>query len=117
MVAIKNMKLQTLVPEQFTAQSLPVESRRNIYLFCKEAINNAVKYSEATLLQLDVKESHNLFEITIVDNGKGFDVEKIKRGNGLDNMQKRADELNADYSVQSKSGEGCSTTLKVKITQ
>jgi two-component system, NarL family, sensor histidine kinase UhpB len=117
MTAIKNMKFQTAVPDQFLAQSLPVESRRNIYLFCKEAINNAVKYSEAGLLGLTVKENSNLLEVIISDNGKGFDVESVKRGNGLDNMQKRADELGADFNIQSKHCEGCVVSLKLKITQ
>jgi signal transduction histidine kinase len=117
MTAIKNIKLRTTVPEQFLAQSLPVESRRNIYLFCKEAINNAVKYSEADLLELIVKENNNQLQIAITDNGKGFTADVIKRGNGLNNMQKRADELGADFNIQSKPGEGAVISLKVKITQ
>lgn len=96
---------------------LPSENRYQVYLFAKEAINNAVKYSEAGLLELTVKENYNLLEITISDNGKGFDTENIKRGNGLVNMQKRAEELGADFNFQSKPGTGCLISLKLKITQ
>ena len=117
MATIKNMKVLITVPEQFSTQSLPVESRRNIYLFCKEAINNAVKYSEANLLELTVEESNKLLQITISDNGKGFDAETVKKGNGLYNMQKRADELGADFNIQSKPAADCLISLKVKITQ
>ena len=117
MTAIKNMKLQVLVPEHFSTQNLPVESRRNIYLFCKEAINNAVKYSNAGLLELTVKETNNLLEISISDDGKGFDAETIRRGNGLNNMQKRADDLGAVFNMESKTGQGCLVSLKLKITQ
>ena len=117
MSAIKNMQVKITVPEIFSTHSLPVESRRNIYLFCKEAINNAVKYSEGSLLELTVKENKQLLEIIISDNGKGFDTDSVKRGNGLDNMQKRATELGAAFNLQSKPGEGCSITLQVKITQ
>ena len=117
MAAIKNMQVKITVPEQFSSYSLPVESRRNIYLFCKEAINNAVKYSGGSMLELTVKESNQLLEIGISDNGKGFDVENVKRGNGLDNMQKRATELGAAFNLQSTPGQGCSITLQVKITQ
>ena len=45
MAAIKNMQVRISVPDKIAEINLPVESRRNIYLFCKEAINNAVKYS------------------------------------------------------------------------
>jgi signal transduction histidine kinase len=97
--------------------NLPAENRYQLYLFCKEAINNAVKYSEATLLELTVKESNSQLEITLSDNGKGFDVDATKRGNGLNNMQKRADELGADFNIQSKPGSGSAISLKLKITQ
>ncbi|MFZ1306572.1 MAG: ATP-binding protein [Ferruginibacter sp.] len=96
---------------------LSAENRYQLYLFIKEAINNAVKYSDAGLLQLNVKESNRLLEITISDDGKGFDIDTTKRGNGLDNMQKRADELGGDFNIQSKPGAGCLISLKVKITQ
>jgi signal transduction histidine kinase len=117
MAAIKNIQVKITAPEQFSTKKLSVENRRNMYLFCKEAINNAVKYSGATLLNLTVKESNHLLEISISDNGKGFDADSVKRGNGLDNMQKRATELGAAFNLQSKPGEGCSITLQVKITQ
>ncbi|MBP6432403.1 MAG: hypothetical protein KA319_11615, partial [Ferruginibacter sp.] len=97
--------------------NLTVEQRYSLYLFCKEAINNVVKYSEADLLELTVKETNQQLHITITDNGKGFNVESIKRGNGLGNMQKRADELGGDFDIQSKPGAGCSISLKLKITQ
>ncbi len=117
MAAIKNMQVKITLPEQFSTHSLPVEGRRNIYLFCKEAINNAVKYSEADLLELTVKEYNQLLEISIRDNGKGFDVENVKRGNGLGNMKQRANGLGADFDIQSEPGEGCFISLKLKITQ
>jgi len=115
MAAIKNMQLKISVLQQFYIQVLSVQSRRNIYLFCKEAINNTVKYSEASLLELTIKENNHLLEIIISDDGTGFDPETVKRGNGLNNMQKRADELGADFIIQSEAGEGCLISLKVKM--
>lgn len=114
MCQAKNIQFKTSITIQDF--NCPAENRYQLYLFCKEAINNTVKYSEASLLELVVKESNSLLEITISDNGKGFNAENIKRGNGLDNMQKRADELAAEYVIQSKPGAGCLITLKVKIT-
>lgn len=117
MGAIKSIQLKTNLPNKFTEHPLPVEVRRNIYLFCKEAINNAVKYSEASLLELTITESNGKLDFIIKDNGKGFDSETIKKGNGLANMQKRAAELGAGVSILSKPGEGCVISLQVKITQ
>lgn len=93
------------------------ENRYQLYLFIKEAINNAVKYSEASVLELTVKEDASLLKITISDNGNGFNVENVKRGHGLNNMQKRADELNAVFKIQSGPADGASISLILKITQ
>lgn len=56
MASFHKIEVQTNIPETITALTLEMEVRRNIYLFCKEAINNAVKYSKATLLCLTIKE-------------------------------------------------------------
>jgi signal transduction histidine kinase len=110
------MQVKIALPEKFADIHLPVENRRNIYLFCKEAINNAVKYSNATLLELTVKETNNNLEFSVSDNGKGFDAVLVRRGNGLENMQKRADEIGAKLVLQSKENEGASVSLQFNIT-
>lgn len=116
MAAIKNITVKVMVPDHLHEHILPVESRRNIYLFCKEAINNAVKYSNGTLLELTIKETGGKLEFSVSDNGKGFNPETIKRGNGLDNMQKRADEIGAKMIVESKQDEGSMLAMQLKIT-
>ena len=116
MCSAKNIQFKMEIPATTLVVDLPSGQRYQVYLFIKEAINNAVKYSDATLLQLAIKENKQLLEFNISDNGKGFNIASIKRGNGLYNMQKRADELEADFIIQSKAGEGCLILLKVKIT-
>ncbi|MEP7376572.1 MAG: 7TM diverse intracellular signaling domain-containing protein [Chitinophagaceae bacterium] len=116
MAAVKNMQVRIVVEEEAKNIYVPLESRRNIYLLCKEAINNASKYSDATLLELIVKKSADKLEFSVSDNGKGFDAVMVRRGNGLDNMQKRADEIGAKLIVQSKENEGAAVCLQCKIT-
>ncbi len=94
-----------------------IEIRKNIYLLCKEAINNAAKYSNAARLLLKCTIKNGLLEITIRDDGNGFNVDNVKRGNGLENMQKRADEMGAVLSIQSQPQHGCFILLNLKITQ
>ncbi len=116
MAAIKNIQVSVSVPEKIEDINLPVENRRNIYLFCKEAINNAVKYSNASALELTVKQVNGLLEFTVTDNGKGFDAVMVRRGNGLENMQKRANEIGAKLLLQSKENEGASVSLQCKVS-
>jgi signal transduction histidine kinase len=114
--AVKNIKVKSNLNGYHTENILPAQTRRNIYLLFKEAINNAVKYSEATLLELAIHQNSNLLEITISDNGKGFDINNIKKGNGQENMQKRAEELRGEFLIKSEQGKGCTVSLKIKIT-
>jgi len=117
MAMVKNMKVQVNAPEDSVKLQLPVETCHNIYLLCKEAINNAVKYSHASLLELSVQHFDHVMEFTIKDNGEGFDMTAVKKGNGLMNMQKRADEAAAILSVRSVFQEGTAISLQCKITQ
>ena len=116
MASIKNMEVNVHIPENIAAINLPIESRRNIYMFCKEAINNAVKYSNATLLELTIREADGKMEFSVSDNGKGFDAVMVRRGNGLVNMQQRADEIGAKLLIQSQHDGGSQISLQCKIT-
>jgi signal transduction histidine kinase len=117
MAMIKNIEVKINAPAKRTALNLPVESRRDIYLFCKEAINNAFKYSNANLIELDIKEHDNKkIEFLIHDNGKGFDTATVKKGNGLLNMQQRASDINGIFSLRSAPGQGTTISLTCKIT-
>lgn len=112
----KKIKVEVNVPERLDQIQLPVESRHNIYLLGKEAINNAVKYSDASLLELAVRQFDHVIEFSIMDNGNGFDVTKVKKGNGLTNMRKRAEDAAGILSVHSLPEGGTVISLQIKIT-
>lgn len=113
--AVKNMRVKSNINGHYAENLLPAETRRNIYLLFKEAINNAVKYSHATLLELYVKEQNGSIAISLQDDGDGFDMESIKTGNGLHNMEARAKEMEADYTIESGEQKGTSITVNIKI--
>jgi signal transduction histidine kinase len=77
----------------------------------QEAVQNAVKYSEASQVLIKFHATKKDLVATIHDNGRGFDQETILLGNGLYNMQKRAEELGG--KVEIKSGLGQGTTVKL----
>lgn len=86
-------------------------------VFSKEAINNAIKYSNATSLDFTVTENKDILHITVSDNGCGFDADQKFSGNGIGNMRKRAEQMSALLSVESAAGSGTTIKLAVKITQ
>jgi signal transduction histidine kinase/ligand-binding sensor domain-containing protein len=113
----KQLKVVLEKKGNFNTIKCAVGVRKNIFLFCKEAINNAVKYSNASLLIIHILVVDGFLKISIIDDGFGFDMDEIKKGNGLSNMQKRADEINAVLNINTKPWGGCTISLKIKITQ
>jgi signal transduction histidine kinase len=92
--------------EDMPLQQLQVEgtTRRNIYLTVKEAINNIVKHSGATKVKIEIQAVEAL-NISIQDNGKGFDADKQPGfRNGLLNMQKRMEDIGGRFSIKNNNG-------------
>ena len=58
-------------------------------------------------------EEDAILILTIADDGKGFNITKAANGNGLSNMQKRANELKGKILIESKINEG--TTIKLSV--
>lgn len=95
---------------------LNLEQRKDIYMVFKEAVNNAVKYSNATEVNIVLQKKDDSLRMLIVDNGNGFDTDQWHSGNGLKNMQSRAREMNAVLRVDSIKGTGTTIILDVSIT-
>ncbi|MGC4101470.1 tetratricopeptide repeat-containing sensor histidine kinase [Ferruginibacter sp.] len=91
-----------------------MQARKNILLIIKESINNIAKHSKATeaTLQLGVKDKQ--LHLIIADNGKGFENTAAKRGNGLDNMKMRTEELKGSFEMTS-SGNGTSINITIPL--
>ncbi|MBW7866734.1 MAG: hypothetical protein H3C31_00245 [Brumimicrobium sp.] len=85
----------------------------NIFRIIQEAINNSLKYAEASQVVVNIRQDKDL-HFTIQDNGKGFNEEKTELGNGLNNMRKRAIELGTQLSLTSSEGKGTSIELILK---
>jgi signal transduction histidine kinase len=92
---------------------LPVsmEVRRHLYLIGKEAVNNLVKYSEASRATLRFERQNNQFRVVIEDNGRGFDPGQLSSRTGQQSMQQRATAMGGKLTVRSVPGQG--TTLEL----
>ena len=99
--------------EELDKLKLTMKQRKNIYLIFKEAVNNAVKYSDSEKLAVTASVQNKELTLQVKDFGKGFDSSVVKKGNGLDNMQHRAKDLGALLSLTTNSTEG--TTIKLTM--
>jgi ligand-binding sensor domain-containing protein len=88
------------------------EEKRNLYLIIKESVNNSIKYANPSTISLKIGyNERNKFRIVIADNGKGFDLSSIKKGNGLENISLRAGQIGYDLNIDSTAGNGTSIIL------
>ena len=112
----KNIELDFVSAISTYASKLSMSQRKNFYLFFKEAINNAAKYSGAKKVNVSIAQKDHHIEMNISDNGNGFDPEKTLNGNGMNTLKKRAAELNADFSIRSCLSAGTAIRVRFKIT-
>ena len=112
-----NIKLISDLPPNHDDVILSNQFMKNIHLICKEATNNCIKYAEAYEVQLTIKyENHNL-DITIKDNGKGFEGEIRSDAYGVENMKKRAEEMGGKLNINSTKGQGVLVHLNLDIPE
>ncbi|GGK10127.1 two-component sensor histidine kinase [Yeosuana aromativorans] len=113
-LASSSIEFQFNVDEQLSKElSFSSVQGMNIYRIIQEAINNALKYAEAKSIKVQFQKDSDRLKIEIYDDGKGFDYNTVEHGNGLNNMKKRAIDMNAEIHVESKINLGTSVILIV----
>ncbi|WP_460218079.1 tetratricopeptide repeat-containing sensor histidine kinase [Psychroserpens sp. MEBiC05023] len=87
----------------------------NIYRIIQESINNALKYANAKHVSVDFSAGKEGFVFKVSDDGKGFDTKHTALGNGINNMRKRAHDIDADIDIVSEENRGTTITLTTKV--
>ena len=91
-----------------------IGSRKNIVLITKEALNNAVKYSKAKNITIELKIKNNKILLSITDDGIGFIVNGTT-GNGIVNMKKRTEELNGVFRLIAEEKKGTAINCEIPL--
>lgn len=110
MASPKGIKVDFDMDRECANINLSIRQRKAVYLIGKEAINNAIKYSGCGLIRFQLKARGPSCILRIADDGSGFDREAAA-GNGLINMQARADEVGAHFTIRSAPGAGTVVSL------
>lgn len=92
---------------------MPDNIKLMAYRIVQEQVNNIIKHSKATQAEIKLAVSKKMFNITVRDNGIGFDAKRKSNGIGLSNITSRAELHNGKVEVVSLPGKGC--TLKVSL--
>jgi signal transduction histidine kinase len=121
----KVVKTTTLTLELETCQPSSEISRQEakveavIFAIVQEAVNNALKHAQADHIKVHLKETSTAIHVTIVDDGQGFDVNKLghgyeQQGNlGIVSIRERAELIGGELEIKSASGQGTRITFKV----
>jgi signal transduction histidine kinase len=91
---------------------LPEEHKTCIYRVVQEALNNATRHAQASAVQVRVQRSERGIDLTVQDDGTGFDADRV-RGLGLLGMEERVRHLGGVFSIDSHAGRG--TQLRINL--
>ncbi len=111
----KDIEVQFIIQDKVYDVKLNMEARRDFFLIFKEAVNNAAKYSRATHVIIKMEAAPGTLLLDVKDDGCGFDTKKTSSGNGMGNMQKRAEALQAKLIVQSQPGVGTAIKMTMPV--
>jgi len=89
--------------------------RKNLIQFFKEAINNILKYSEASHIEVSLKEHDGYLRLDIIDNGIGFDPNTVMEGNGFTSFRARAKAMNGKMNIHSQPGKGTQVWVEFEL--
>lgn len=109
---------RTNIPAKVTVVgqgALPADVQVAIYRVCQEALNNVAKHARASLVEIYLKHEETAIELSIRDDGQGFDPERTTSGHyGLSMMQERAEAVGAHLSITSQPGHGTKLAIHWK---
>src|SRR5258706_1673799 len=79
----------------------------NIYRIVQEQINNILKYAGASQATISVNQGSGNVYVSIIDNGRGFDIQLKRKGIGISNIINRIESFNGEVTIESTPGSGC----------
>jgi len=93
--------------------ALPAEVQVAFYRVCQEALNNVARHARAGSVEIHLTQRAGAIELSIRDDGQGFDAEQTASGHyGLSMMRERAEAVGAALSIRSQPGHGTELTIR-----
>ena len=107
-------RLNILKPEFNTSgESFDIPQKDAIILFriLQEFFSNVIKHSKAEKLDVNFEYTPTALNISVTDNGNGFDLQNVQKSSGLLNMESRAALINTAFTIKSELSEGTYLSL------
>ncbi|WP_158962182.1 tetratricopeptide repeat-containing sensor histidine kinase [Myroides fluvii] len=94
------------------SENIPFKIQLSLYRIVQESISNVIKYAQAGNVIVQISQSQNTINLTIEDDGIGFDTAKVDYGLGIKNIKNRTALINGTVEILSEKGKG--TTINVE---
>lgn len=114
----KRFNIKTSFTHHHIPLQLPEKVKTVIFRILQESLTNVARHANASAVQVNLSFEHNMLELTVKDNGKGFEADKMSRKTlGILGMKERAAAINGAYTIESKLGEGTKVTVRTSIEE
>lgn len=107
-----NIFFELKTSDKETINSFPVEIAHEIYRIVQECSGNIIKYANATEALVSLTYTDSILQLSIEDNGDGFNPQKKTKGIGLQIIEDRCKSLDGTIQIETEVGRGS----KIKIS-
>jgi signal transduction histidine kinase len=98
-------------------RSLPLDAEQAVYRFVQEALANVSRHSKAGKVDITLAYNISSLQVTIADNGQGFDINQKAKGMGLRSMRERIGSMRGSVQIQSAPGQGTCLIAQIPIKE
>jgi signal transduction histidine kinase len=96
-------------------RQLPLEVEQALYRIIQEALSNIARHSQADKAELALVYNPQNLQIAICDNGRGFDLQKVRSGLGLYSMRERAEKIQGEIHIESVKNGGTRVLIALPL--
>lgn len=111
---VREIKFELDCKKQVIA-GIDLNAQRNIYRMIQELIHNTMKHTEASHIILAITKDETVLKINYHNNGSAIEIDRIKKGIGLQSIQNRAYFYNGDLKIESNKNKGTSFLIDLPL--
>lgn len=100
----------------FDEDILSKEQKLAVYRIVQEQLNNIIRHAKANEIFISLSHNDGLLQLTIHDNGQGFDTNRKSKGIGLNNIVNRARVLEGEVNIDTAPGQGCTLAVSIPLS-
>ncbi|WP_130735629.1 sensor histidine kinase [Flavobacterium sp. J27] len=93
------------------------QSKSILLRITQEFIQNSIKHSKCKNITVTLEKRRNYIQLTLKDDGIGFDISQQSNGIGLLNMKKRSEMIDGTYTLESKENNGTKLIIQIPFSK